>query len=97
MIEHALYAASAAVVFASVRPGMFAPWYALLLWMETRGKILAELSKPLGACHKCMAGQVALWSHLYMYRDPVQAGVTACLAILIAEGLNKAHEWSNQY
>ena len=97
-ILFALYCAVVAVVFASVRPGLFTPWFDLLLWLETKGRLGKWLSKPLGLCHLCAAGQLALWAHLYAsgwnWRLWPAHILCSCAAILFASVTNSVYEWS---
>ena len=100
--EFGFLCAVAGVVFASVRPGLFTPWYEFLLKVETRGKIGKWVSKPLGLCHLCVSGQLALWAHFYGSGfDYSLEGITShilasCIAIMSAMGLNKYYEWTKQ-
>ena len=34
-----------------------------LMWIEQRARFISD---PLGGCERCFAGQVALWSYLYL-------------------------------
>ena len=39
-------------------------WYDFTVWLEN--KRMKWLAYPLGACEKCLAGQIALWIWLYI-------------------------------
>lgn len=97
-ILFAFYCASVAVAFASVRPELFAYWWDFILWMETKGKFLKWLSKPLGGCHLCVAGQLAFWAHAYASGWNWHLWYThilcASLSILFTAVLNKVYQWS---
>lgn len=50
--------------------GILERYYDLLLDLRDSGRLGAVLSKPLGLCEKCLTGQLALWTWLYMnYAD----------------------------
>ena len=57
-------------------------------WLCELEKKRPMLAKPLGYCDKCFAGQLALWSGIYVYWelyyiDPVQAAIAHLCTILI--------------
>ena len=97
-IIFALYCAIVAVAFASVRAELFAYWWDFILWMETKGKFAKWLSKPIGGCHLCAAGQLAFWAHLFAsgwnWRMMPAHILCASAAILYAAILNKVYQWS---
>jgi hypothetical protein len=100
VLELGIWCALAGTVFASIRPELFTPWYELLLRVETWGGFGKWISKPLGLCHLCLSGQLALWMHLYLSGWDVSfMGICShilcsCVAIMAASGLNKFWEWS---
>jgi len=93
-------AATIAVVFASVRPDVFEYWYDLLLWMEAKGGFWKWISKPIGLCHMCVAGQIGFWWSFYASGWHLSAMphvlFSASAAILLAALLNKFHEWTKK-
>lgn len=96
----AFYCAIVAVAFASVRPGLFSLWFDLLLWVEAKGRFGAWLSKPLGLCHLCVAGQLAFWAHFCasgwsLSMMPAHV-LCSCAAILFSSILDKSYQWSKQ-
>jgi len=95
-------AALIALVYAVVLPSENTPmgtWYDLLQWMEGKGR-WAWLAKPLGACEKCFAGQLALWSSWCWLQWDLNAPVmcfvllSAASAILIVSVLTKLYQWT---
>lgn len=100
IVAFSLACAVVGTVFATVRPGLFTPWYDLLLKVETWGWFGRWISKPLGLCHLCVSGQLALWLHMYRAGwDTSLHGISlhilaSCIAILSAAGINKYWVWS---
>ena len=100
VIETGLWCALVGTMFAGARPELFAYWYDLLLWAETKGKFLAWLSKPLGLCHLCASGQLAFWTHFYLsgWDDSLEGFahhiMAASLAILCAAIIYKVYQWA---
>ena len=85
-------AAVIGVAFVTVQPGLFVWWFRFLLWIEP---YTGEwITKPLGLCPQCFAGQVALWWSVIAYGPTWDAIVSACIAIVITPGLVRAYEWS---
>jgi len=65
MIVYSIYIAlfSAVFVILLTQPGMIFGWYKDLI-----NKIKSDyIRKPLGDCELCVAGQIALWSYLFMW------------------------------
>lgn len=93
---HGTACALIAIVYAVVLPSESTPlnkWYDLLTWLERKAPWLA---KPLGACEKCFAGQLAIWTSLYFSGWSIARSVAfshltcAATAIVVAHFINKA-------
>ena len=101
-----LCASAIGVAFAGVQPGLFSWWFNLLLWIEPfaikfniglkayQFDVGVWITKPLGLCPQCFAGQVALWWAIIAKGPTWGAIVSASIAIVITPGLYKAYEWS---
>lgn len=93
----AVYAAIVATAFATVRPGLFTWYFKLLLILENVGGIGGWLSKPLGGCAMCFAGQLAFWWTAYQFGWYwPNLIVNASGAILLTALLSKAYAWTQQ-
>jgi hypothetical protein len=68
-------------------PGMIFAWYARLL-----NKLPDWLAFPLGACHKCLTGQVLLWYFLFKGTPIVEHLFLISSGIFISSILNKLWE-----
>lgn len=101
--EFAIVASSIAVVYSVVVPledipGWLERWYVgLAMWRE-RGGWRAMVANPLGACEKCCAGQLALWSSVAI-RGGWDAEAllnhvgAAALAVLFAPPIAHGYRW----
>ena len=93
-----LYCSFVGVVFSAVRPGLFTPWFHLLLWVEARGWAGKWIAAPLGLCAECFTGQLTLWSFLYFSGWQVSPDLilSTAFSILSAIVLTKLYSWTQQ-
>lgn len=91
-----------AVVYASVLPLEDTPlngWFHWLSRMKDHDGWRSWVASPLGACAKCTAGQLALWSSSVI--TPWSLSLTAigvhvlsaCSAVLCAAMINAMYRW----
>ena len=94
----AAYATIVAVAFAVERPELFSWYFRSLLILEAVGGIGGFLSKPLGLCERCFAGQLAFWWSVaeFGWAPWPQHIVTSCAAILLTAATTKAYTWIKQ-
>jgi hypothetical protein len=90
------------VVYAVVLAGDDTPinkWFDLLRRGKERGGWRAWISSPLGGCHLCFSGQLALWSSSlfipWSLCGPSIAAhlVSACSAVLFATVISHGYQW----
>lgn len=96
-----LCTAIVAVVYAVVlaQEDVLPAWYRWLERWRDRGGWRARIAKPLGACEKCFAGQLALWSSSIIVPwswEPIAIVihvVAACSAVLFAATISHLYKW----
>lgn len=75
------------------------------VWMQTN--LPEYLYKPLIGCEKCVAGQMSLWTYIYINYDFINQNniiyhtsslIYSCsLSILITYILSKLNSWAQQF
>lgn len=94
-------AAVVAVVFAVAIAGELTPldfWFDWVQGLRESGGWRSWIGSPLGACEKCLAGQLALWYSALIRggHDPesIRGHVTAaCGAVLFALIIGHGYRW----
>lgn len=100
-LEIAIASAFIAVAYAVVIAGEdtpVSPWFRWLDRMREAGGWRSWIANPIGACEKCFAGQLALWSSIIINGGCDPAGILGHLAaasgaVLSAPFIAHAYRW----
>lgn len=107
-MQHALEIGAASALISYVYAGiLMEPEHLLSGWYRLISRLPWWLSKPLGACNLCFAGQLGLWWYLLLehesycggWQQVIDAGIVhilcICVAIFGSKLLNKISSWAN--
>ena len=101
-ITHGFACAIIGVVYSLVLAGEdtpLNPWYRWLDDWHSRGGWRSWVASPIGGCEKCLSGQLALWSSVYLSDWPLSFAtvfahvLAACAAVLSAAAIGSAYRW----
>jgi len=93
----AIYCSAIAVLYAVVLASEDTPlnrWFDLLRWIDGFGGWRSWIAKPIGACERCFAGQLALWVSVADHPPAIiQHLASAAWAVLFATALAAGYRW----
>ena len=96
-IHTAILAAPISVLYAVVLAGEDTPlnrWFRWLERMADHKGWRSWIAKPLGACERCFAGQLALWVSVSEHPTAIlQHLASAAWAVLFAAALAAGYRW----
>jgi len=93
----AIQCSAIAVLYAVVLAGEDTPlngWFRWLERMADAGRWRSWIAKPLGACERCFAGQLALWCSVADHPGAILRHLEAAAwAVLFATAIAAAYQW----